>query len=299
MKINPVYKKELKISVRTIKMAMIIFGYNFILALIGLFAFYVVFDLNQRHGGAIKYEEMLTIYTIIAVIEFGLILFIVPAITSSAISGERERQTLEILLTTRLSPLRIILGKLAASISTVILLIISSIPILSVVFAIGGITFRDLIELIFLTVVTGIFIGSIGIFFSTLFRKTTISTIFTYGTIIVLILGTIAVLGAIYIVADMNMNYYTIVSDQNVDLGNLILILLINPGVTLISLFGRQYGGPSYLDQLLDNFGTCNSFVESNWFYISILVQLGLSILLIVWSSKLLNPIKKKKRTKY
>lgn len=278
------------------KIAMIIFAFNFLLALIGLFSFYIIFDLNTRNGGVIEYSDMLIIYTILSVIEFSLVLFIVPAITSSAISGEREKQTLEILLTTSLRPLQIIIGKLESSISTIILLMISSLPILSIVFTIGGISIKDLLQLMFLIVVTGIFVGSIGIFFSTLFKKTTISTIFTYGCLVLLILGTIAILGAILMVVDMNTNNNMNGTYQKVDLGNLILILLVNPAITLVSLFSNQFGSRGYLTEFLDNFGRCNEYVGDHWFGISVILQLTISAMLILWSAALLNPLKKSKK---
>ena len=119
--INPVYKKELKTSVRSMKIALTLLAYNGLLALIGLISFYALFE-SARYNG-MDHGLILMIYAILVVMEFGLILFVIPAYTSSAISGERERQTLEILLTTSMKPSQIIRGKLFSSISTVLLLV--------------------------------------------------------------------------------------------------------------------------------------------------------------------------------
>ena len=112
-RINPIYLKEIRIGVRTKKAAIILLLYNGLLALFGLFFFYVTFDAGSRYTGRINYSDILSIYVVIVAVEFALVLFTVPGLTSGAISGEREKQTLDILLTTTLSPLQIITGKLA------------------------------------------------------------------------------------------------------------------------------------------------------------------------------------------
>lgn len=294
---NPVYKKELKISMRTMRTSMIIFAYNMVLAIIGLFAFYASFEAGHRNTGTVNYQNMINLYAILASIEFALILFIVPAITSSSISGERERQTLEILLTTRLTPLQIIKGKLASSISLIILVVVSSLPVLAVVFSIGGIRLIDLLQLMVCIIVTAIFIGSIGLFFSSLFRRTTISTVFTYGAIIFLVLGTVGILTAIYFMVEIRIDsnaYVEAVSYQVPELGNLILILLINPAVTLVSLFSNQFKNQEFLKDFLSNYGSCNDFIMNNWFIISVIIQLTISLVLILLSARFLDPLRGK-----
>ncbi|WFR56336.1 ABC transporter permease subunit [Anaerocolumna sp. AGMB13025] len=294
MKINPVYQKELKTSVRSVRTAVILLGYNAILALFGLFAFYVTFEYDSRYGGTVDYSSILQIYAIITAAEFGLVLFTVPALTAAAISGEREKQTLEILLTTKLTPFQIILGKLASSISMMILLAVSSLPVLAIVFTIGGITLRDFLVFMLLIVVTAVFVGSIGIFFSTLFKKTTSATVTTYGVLLFLGIGTLAILWAIRLVIELKMNESAAGSIvyQTPDAGNWILILLINPGVTFFSMIEDQIGTGSRLTSFFGNFGTVSMGVQNVWFYVSVSIQLGISVILLIGSAKLLDPLR-------
>jgi ABC-type transport system involved in multi-copper enzyme maturation permease subunit len=294
MRINPVYQKELKTSVRSIRTAVILLGYNAILALFGLFAFYITFEYDSRYGGTADYASILQIYAIITAAEFGLVLFTVPALTAASISGEREKQTLEILLTTKLTPFQIILGKLASSISMVILLAVSSLPVLAIVFTVGGITLRDFLVFMLLIVVTAIFIGSIGIFFSTLFKKTTSATVTTYGVLLFLGIGTIAILWAIRLVIEIKMNQSAAggILYQTPDAGNWILILLMNPGVTFFSMIEDQIGTGSRLTKFMGNFGTISMGLQNAWFYVSIFIQLGVSAILLICSAKLLDPLR-------
>lgn len=299
LQVNPVYKKELKTSSRSMKMAMIILGYNGLLAVIGLLAFFLTFESGSHYNG-INYSDILSIYMVMAVIEFGLVLFVVPAFTSGSISGERERQTLEILLTTRLKPIQIVLGKLASSISMVLLLVVSSIPVLSIVFSIGGIGLKDMAQLVFLVLVTAVFIGSIGILFSTLFRRTVPSTVFTYGSVIMLTLGTLFILGISYLIEANSVSRQNIVYGMysGPDVGNMVLILLINPIFTMIAMMTDQYASSSLLSEILNQFGHANSFILEHWFWISILVQMFLSVLCILAAARLLDPLKRQAKIK-
>ncbi len=300
MRVNPVYKKELRIRVRTVKLSLIILGYNALLAIIGLFAFYMSFQM--RGYNTISYSNIVNIYSAIAILEFALVIFIVPAFTAGSISGERERQTLEIMLTSKLNPIQIILGKLASSISTILLLVFSSLPILAIVFSVGGIRFRDLLQLMFLTFVTAVFVGSIGVFFSTLFKRTVPATVLTYGSVIALILGTVAITSAVFMVATWNIQKQNF-GDAKIptaDLGNFLMIFLINPAVTMGSMLTKQYGSGNVLDSFLREYGNCNQFVADNWFVISVLVQLIISAILILSAARILDPLKKhsKKQSK-
>ncbi len=83
-----------------------------------------------------------------------MLIFIMPALTAGSISGERERQTLDILLTTTMKPSEIIWGKLLSSFSTMFLMVVSSFPLLAVSFVYGGIMIHDvlLLLLVYLTV---------------------------------------------------------------------------------------------------------------------------------------------------
>lgn len=299
MKLNPVYKKELKTSVRTAKMSWTILVYNAILAVIGLLAFYACFANRSR----IDYSDILIIYVFIACLEFGLILFVVPALTSSAISGEREKQTLEILLTTTMKPLQIITGKLCASISQIVLLVLSSLPVLSLVFTVGGIRIQDLFMLMLICIVTAVFVGSIGIFYSTVFKRTVPATVMTYGSLIVLMLVTIVGLyvAQLLLIHFYDQQYYAVNATTGLSynppkIGYTMLILLWNPAVTIFSMLTEQFGGNNVLRELLSEFGMNNDVIINYWFHISVIVQMVTSAGLMVLSANRLNPLSSGKK---
>ena len=88
---------------RSIRMMAILFVFNSILAAVALFNMYSVAE-QVRTTAEIQYSQFLDLYTFVSSIEFIMLLFIMPALTASSISGERERQTLELMLTTTMEP---------------------------------------------------------------------------------------------------------------------------------------------------------------------------------------------------
>ena len=90
------------------------------------------------------------------------------------------------LLMTTQSSWQIIFGKLTSSIAFLGLLLTAGLPIYSIVFLFGGVSPVQLVTIFFFYFVTMLAIGSIGIFFSTVTKRTITSMIATYGAMIFL-----------------------------------------------------------------------------------------------------------------
>lgn len=96
--INPILERELKTRMRSWKTAMLLFGYLALLGLVVAFAFFA--ESNSYRYGAYGFDPTVVtgIYSAITLFQLGLLLFILPIFTATSISGERERQTLDLLL---------------------------------------------------------------------------------------------------------------------------------------------------------------------------------------------------------
>ena len=147
MKNNPVYKREMLVRSRSFRIPLIIMIFNGILAVVALLNMYQSIA-QVKVSGSVRYENFLQLYAFVAALEFMLLMFIMPALTSASISGERERQTLDLMLTTCMTPADIVLGKLEAALGTMFLMVVSSLPILAMVFVYGGVTASDLLLLV-------------------------------------------------------------------------------------------------------------------------------------------------------
>ncbi len=92
-------------------------------------------------------------------------------ITSSAIGSEIRQRTLGILLTTPISSLQIVLGKLFGGLLQLVLLLAVSLPLLAIVRVLGGVQWGYVVSGLCITLTTMLFLGSLGILMSITTRK--------------------------------------------------------------------------------------------------------------------------------
>ena len=186
------------------------------------------------------------IYEFVTAIEFILLMFIVPAVTAASISGERERQTLDLMLTTQMTAAQIVTGKLMGALSSLFVLILSSFPAVAMVFVYGGITWWDALSLIFCYVAVAFMAGSLGIFFSSVFRRSTVSTAVTYGTLIAFVAGTYFINRFALSMSAANLDQTIAVYAMEAPAirassGGAFYLFLMNPAFTFMAVIGNQH----------------------------------------------------------
>ena len=120
-----------------------------------------------------------------------MIAVLAPAATAGAISSEREHQTLDLLAVTPISSLAIVLGKLLSALAWVFVLILASIPVTGLVFVFGGVAPDDMLRAYVVLFATVIGLGSVGIFFSALTRRTGASTGLTFVATLAFVVGSL------------------------------------------------------------------------------------------------------------
>ena len=130
------------------------------------------------------------IFTGLSLLQILLVSFMAPAFTAGAISLEREKQTLDLLISTPLRPGAIVVGKLLAALTFVFLMILAAIPLTAIVLMYGGAALDDVLRQQVVLFVAALGFGSIGIFFSALLKRTQAATVLTYSTVLALMLGT-------------------------------------------------------------------------------------------------------------
>lgn len=245
-------------------------------------------------------------YIMLVVMQFLLIVLVAPAMTSGAISGERERQTLDLLLVTGTGSLRIALGKLLESFLFLALLIVSSAPFLAVVLLGGGVSILDIAwSLLFL--LTAAFAAlSVGLFCSALFKRAATSAVAAY-----LVIFGIGVATLMPIAAGVSETFQKFADDPGLTAsltaaGALALMskaLLISPAIGLFSLLTAQtelmrttfrgyvpYGGTWYA--LLEKLGFAHVA------HINMAIMLTASLVLIALSALLVRPRAIRRRKK-
>jgi len=192
--INPVLRREIKTSMRSWKNFLAIVIYLIVmLAIMAVFSF-----ANSYSSIGIDLTQTNYFYVGLASIQLGFILFAAPALTASSISGERERQTLDLMLITKMKAISIVTGKLMASLSIIILMTVTAMPVFALMMNYGGVSLFQVVQVFLLFVLIACMVGSAGIFFSSLVKKTAVATMLTY-IFVMFIFGVNFILGILYL----------------------------------------------------------------------------------------------------
>ncbi|MDZ4689575.1 MAG: ABC transporter permease subunit [Planctomycetaceae bacterium] len=123
--------------------------------------------------GHILFEQVLS-FQMFAV--FALL----PMLTAGVLTSEKERDTLGLLLITRLGPWTIVLEKFLSRVIPMLLYLLLSLPLMSVAYSLGGVESGAVLGAAALLVGTVLHIGSIGVFASAYCRTTTQALVLTY-----------------------------------------------------------------------------------------------------------------------
>lgn len=307
-KMNPILRKELRLGSRSIKIPLALMFYNIVLALI---AVVMIFSVNavggisgafSSNGDAIDFSGYLYIFPVIGWTQLAITLLIVPILSAGSISGEREKQTLEIMLTTPEKPFAIVWGKLLASLSNFIMFIVTSIPIMAISFVLGGLNWFALLGFIVMILVVAILVGSIGVFCSSAFKKTIVSIVMTFliefGVLFLPLIICGGVLGVEAIA-------YAAVTDQMMNppdpnFGPTPFIMILTPLTGFFDYMMRVMNLPSIAEILreADMFGVITPILSYAWIPVNVIISGLLSFFFLRMAASKLNPIKKHKKKK-
>jgi ABC-2 type transport system permease protein len=190
---------------------------------------------NQANTSAIVGQ---TIFTLLSIFQLILICFIAPGFTAGQISLEREKQTLDLLVSTPMRPGAIVIGKLLAALAFVVLMIVAAVPITAIVLMYGGASVDDIVRQQLVLLSTAVALGAIGLFFSALLKRTQAATVLSYITMLALTLGTI-----------MLFAFWTLLINQDNDFGigpprrAPEQLLYVNPGIAMLDVVGNTEPG--------------------------------------------------------
>jgi len=192
---NPVVTKELRGRMRGARTYWLLFGYLLLLSLILFFSYLGWWNSHSNAmdtGGATEgFTVGRMFFKILFYSQAVMIALITPALTAGAISIEREQRTFEMLRSTTLRPPSIVWGKLASSVSFVVLLLTSSLPLLSLCFLLGGVSPGEVFFAYLLLIGDAFLFGAIGLCWSAYAANTATATVLSYATLIFFFLATI------------------------------------------------------------------------------------------------------------
>lgn len=149
------------------------------------------FIANETGARMMEYMPMMgrAVFLALVAAEYLLILFVAPGLTASTFAAEQEAQTLESLFLTPLSTANIVMGKLLCAVSTLALLLLCGFPVVGVAALYGGISLADLWWTQGILLCTLLFTACLGLYCSTLFRRTNFAILTAYSSTLLLLLG--------------------------------------------------------------------------------------------------------------
>lgn len=301
LRLDPILKKELRLGSRSIRLPLTVMFYDIVLAIIAVISIFVAGFAGSYDGG-VDFSGFLYIFQVIGWTQLGISLLIVPILTAGTISGEREKQTLEILLTTPKKPLSIVWGKLMAALSNYLIYVISSIPIMAISFVLGGMNWFALLGYIFMMVVVAIYVGSIGVFCSSAFKKTIVAIVLTFVIEFALLIMTVVLFFmAIMVLALIHEAiYYDMLTAPDINFGILPLIMIGNPLTGFFDYMLRTMDATSLAGILkdADTFGVIMPFIAHAWIPMNLIVCAAISFFFLFLAARKLDPIRKSKKKK-
>ena len=172
--------KELRLRLRRERFVWLIIIYLLVLGLLGFGFLQRANVFSGGYQGYLLSQIGAQLYALLSFIQLFLIVFIAPAFTATAINGEKERQTFDLLLCSKLSAFSLLAGKLIAGLVNVLLLIAASIPLFSLVFFFGGVSPLQILITLIIFIMTAIVAGTFSLCCSTLLHRPTTSTAVAY-----------------------------------------------------------------------------------------------------------------------
>lgn len=296
MRLNPIVKKDVKVQARSMKICWGVFAYELILALVFFFAMFSIQQSSMYSTNNI-YSSMVVLYPALAVTQLLILGVVVPIRTSASISGEKERQTFDIMMTTGMTPFSVVMGKVATAVVQSMLFVVASMPVMALPFIIGGMSWGYLFWFLAISLLVSFFAASIGIMCSSICRKSIGAVIMSYVIYLVFFVGTILPL----IVYEITTLYG---STNNRVEDNLALFLLANPAVYLVEFFTLVLTGESLVGSMWNvtysSMPPVHSgvfqFVTSGhrWLIVSTILFLAISFLFLLLAARQVDPVRRR-----
>lgn len=196
MTLNAVLAREVKERMRSPRATVMIVIFTGILSGILYLSFRagVAFLEGQGFGGggassSAALGRMMFEWLLLFLLIF--VVFMTPGIAAGGIVGERERRTLQLLQVTMLSPRSIVLGKIAAALAYLGLLVGATAPLFTVPLVLGGVTPWQVVKGLIVIAAVMLFLASLATYVSTVARRLQFATVMAYGSALVLMLGTL------------------------------------------------------------------------------------------------------------
>ena len=181
---NPVLQRELLVNLRMKRAFVLLFVY---VALLGAVVFFA-WPRDQRLDLTQSPEEARQLVNWFFLGQYVLMSLMVPSFAAGSITGEKERQTYEMLLASPMRPQAIVTGKLAAALCHLAVLVIASLPIVMLCLPLGGVSPYEVMATYLAMAMSVITFGMICLTASSYFTRTLAALVVSYLIILPMVI---------------------------------------------------------------------------------------------------------------
>ena len=160
--IGPVFARELAIAPRRLKIYVARTTYALALLVLISTAWLVLTgtQLVRDLGDLARFGTAL--FQILIPLQLAVVAFFSALLTASEVAHEKDRKTLILLLLTNLSNCELVLGKLMASLLSVLVMLAAALPVFLLAALLGGVSYGQIARAFAVTLATALVCGSLG-----------------------------------------------------------------------------------------------------------------------------------------
>jgi ABC-type transport system involved in multi-copper enzyme maturation permease subunit len=181
---NPVLQRELLVNLRMLRAFALLFVYVAVLGVV----VYAAWPKDQRLDLTKSPVEAQQLVNWFFLGQYVLMSLMVPSFAAGSITGEKERQTYEMLLASPMRPQAIVMGKLLAALCHLAVLVIASLPIVMLCLPLGGVSLYEVLGTYLAMAMSVMTFGMICIAASSIFTRTLAALVVSYLIILPMVL---------------------------------------------------------------------------------------------------------------
>ena len=292
---NPVFRREAKTSLRSWRSFVAVSLY--VLASFGVII--LALAVGGMGGGGSNPRNISQMSGVMAGFKLALIGLIVPAICAGSINGERERQTLDLMLITKMSPWSIVFGKLLSSLIFIVLLLVAGLPVFGIMFYYGSFSPLHMAVQTSFMLITASMVASIAILCSCIFRRVVFSIITSYLLLILFTIGTLIFVNVMFGV--LQSIHWTNTQDSLIFVpfvlsqawqNTFLVMLSLNPIAGFTSLIDSQMGSESFRILLPHGLNNLNTWGSLELWQLSMITNGAISAICMALAAYAIKPIK-------
>jgi ABC-type transport system involved in multi-copper enzyme maturation permease subunit len=177
---NPVLTRELLVNLRSSRSFVLQLIYvTFLSAVV-----YFYWPAGEAGARQVDSGRAQRLFELFFLGQFFMVALVAPTFAAGSITGEKERRTYEMLLASPLQPATILVGKLLSSLSYLVVLILSSLPLMILCFLLGGILLSEIARAYLVLILAAGTFGLLSVACSSFFRRTSSALVVSYLVIL-------------------------------------------------------------------------------------------------------------------